>query len=202
MARVLIAGIGNIFRGDDGFGVEVVRRLADERLGEDIEVADFGIRGVHLAFEMASGKYKKVILVDAASRGESPGTLYAIEPEDADGEAAIADAHSLTPAAVVAWVRENEAEKLSKSFFKIPGKAFRKTCWTKFSFLFLRPRNVDRDSALRPFIALSIYTAAGSASRARKIRDLSLASVYPCPLTPDYDCGMKVGNRGKDTSRR
>jgi|SRR5689334_15435850 len=105
MARVLIAGIGNIFRGDDGFGVEVVRRLADERLGEDIEVADFGIRGVHLAFEMASGKYKKVILVDAASRGESPGTLYAIEPEDADGEAAIADAHSLTPAAVVAWVR-------------------------------------------------------------------------------------------------
>jgi hypothetical protein len=49
---------------------------------------------------------------------------------------------------------------------------------------------------------LSIYTAAGSASRARKARDLSLACVYPYLLTPDYDCGMKVGNRGKDTSCR
>ena len=74
MARVLVAGIGNIFRGDDGFGVEVVRRLADERLGTDVDVGDFGIRGVHLAFEMASGKYTKVILVDATSRGEPPGT--------------------------------------------------------------------------------------------------------------------------------
>jgi hydrogenase maturation protease len=105
MARVLVAGIGNIFRGDDGFGVEVVRRLADEQLGEDIDIADFGIRGVHLAFEMASGRYTKVILVDAASRGQPPGTLYAIEPDDADGEAAVADAHSLTPAAVLTWVR-------------------------------------------------------------------------------------------------
>jgi len=103
MARVLVAGIGNIFRGDDGFGVEVVRRLADERLGEDVDVGDFGIRGVHLAFEMASGKYTKVILVDATSRGEPPGTLYAIEPDAADGDAG-ADAHSLTPAAVLAWV--------------------------------------------------------------------------------------------------
>jgi len=104
MARVLVAGIGNIFLGDDGFGVEVVRRLADEPLGADVDIADFGIRGVHLAFEMASGKYTKVILVDAASRGEPPGTLYAIEPEDADGEPVV-DAHSLTPAAVLAWVR-------------------------------------------------------------------------------------------------
>ena len=103
MARVLVAGIGNIFRGDDGFGVEVVRRLADQRLGEDVDVGDFGIRGVHLAFEMASGKYKTIILVDATSRGEPPGTLYAIEPDAADGDAG-ADAHSLTPAAVFAWV--------------------------------------------------------------------------------------------------
>jgi len=103
MARVLVAGIGNIFRGDDGFGVEVVRRLADERLGEDVDVGDFGLCGVHLAFEMASGKYTKVILVDATPRGEPPGTLYAIEPDAADGDAG-ADAHSLTPAAVLAWV--------------------------------------------------------------------------------------------------
>ena len=103
MARVLVAGIGNIFRGDDGFGVEVVRRLADERLGDDVDVGDFGIRGVHLAFEMASGKYTRVILVDATPRGEPPGTLYAIEPDAADGDAG-ADAHSLTPAAVLAWV--------------------------------------------------------------------------------------------------
>src|ERR1044071_2789707 len=82
--RTLVAGIGNIFLGDDGFGVEVARRLAGEALGDHVDVADFGIRGVHLAYEIASGKYDEVILVDAAPRGGSPGTLYAIEPEAED----------------------------------------------------------------------------------------------------------------------
>ena len=53
--RTLVAGIGNIFLGDDGFGVEVARRLADEPLGDHVDVGDFGIRGVHLAYEIASG---------------------------------------------------------------------------------------------------------------------------------------------------
>jgi len=104
--RTLVAGIGNIFLGDDGFGVEVARRLAGEALGDHVDVADFGIRGVHLAFEIASGKYDEVILVDAAPRGGSPGTLYAIEPEIEDIDPTAADPHSLTPAALLAWVRK------------------------------------------------------------------------------------------------
>ncbi len=104
MGRVLIAGIGNIFCGDDGFGVEVARRLAGERLGDGVEVRDFGIRGVHLAYEMASGSYDEVILVDAAPRGGPPGTVYAIEPEVTAAEET-ANPHGLTPAAVLAWVQ-------------------------------------------------------------------------------------------------
>lgn len=107
MARILVAGIGNIFLGDDGFGVEVARRLCGEPLGEGVKTADFGIRGVHLAYELADGKYDGVILVDAVPRGGAPGTLYAIEPDvnALDAEPDGADAHSLTPAAVLAWVR-------------------------------------------------------------------------------------------------
>jgi hydrogenase maturation protease len=105
--RVLVAGIGNIFLGDDGFGVEVARRLLAEPLGSGVDVADFGIRGVHLAYELADGKYDGVILVDAVPRGGSPGTLYAIEPDTSseDAPAEVADAHSLTPAAVLGWLR-------------------------------------------------------------------------------------------------
>jgi hydrogenase maturation protease len=107
MGRTLVAGIGNIFLGDDGFGVEVARRLRDEPLGDDVDVADFGIRGVHLAYELADGRYDSAILVDAVARGGVPGTLYAIEPEleGIGGESTPADAHSLTPDAVLAWVR-------------------------------------------------------------------------------------------------
>jgi hydrogenase maturation protease len=107
MARVLVAGLGNVFLGDDGFGVEVARRLSSERLAEGVDVADFGIRAVHLAYELADGKYDGVILVDAVPRGAAPGTLYAIEPDadPSDPGADGADAHSLTPAAVLGWLR-------------------------------------------------------------------------------------------------
>src|SRR5581483_11575527 len=105
-SRILVAGIGNIFLGDDGFGVEVVRRLCDAPLPEAVEVADFGIRGVHLAYELAGGRYDTAILVDAVARGGAPGTVYAIEPdEDAGSAQLVADAHTLTPDAVLAWVR-------------------------------------------------------------------------------------------------
>jgi hydrogenase maturation protease len=104
--RILVAGIGNVFLGDDGFGVEVVRRLRDQPLGESVDVADFGIRGVHLAYELADSRYDAAILVDAVARGGDPGTLYAIEPHpDEAGAAGVVDAHSLTPAAVLAWIR-------------------------------------------------------------------------------------------------
>jgi hydrogenase maturation protease len=101
--RVLVAGVGNVFLGDDGFGVEVARRLAGEDLPAWVRVADFGIRGVHLAFELLDG-YDATILVDATPRGGAPGTLYLIEPEQVgqpDGASALVDAHGMEPGAVL-----------------------------------------------------------------------------------------------------
>ena len=78
--RTLIAGIGNIFLGDDGFGVEVANRMATTPLPDGVRAVDYGIRGMHLAYDLASG-YDRAILVDATSRGGTPGTIYVIEPE-------------------------------------------------------------------------------------------------------------------------
>jgi len=76
--RILVAGVGNIFRGDDAFGVEVVRRLAGRAMPPGVSVIDFGIRGHDLAYAILDG-YDGVILVDATHRGGPPGTLYALE---------------------------------------------------------------------------------------------------------------------------
>ena len=78
--RLLIAGVGNIFLGDDGFGVEVANRLAGIDLPGWAHVADYGIRGMHLAYDLADG-YDAAILIDATARGGEPGTLYVVEPE-------------------------------------------------------------------------------------------------------------------------
>jgi hydrogenase maturation protease len=78
--RILVAGIGNIFLGDDGFGVEVVRRLATRRLPDSVRLVDFGIRGFDLALALLDG-YDAAILIDATPRGGQPGTLYVIEPD-------------------------------------------------------------------------------------------------------------------------
>ncbi len=83
---MLVAGIGNIFLSDDGFGVEVVSRLADAELPDGVRVLDYGIRGMHLAYDLASG-YEAAILIDAAPRGEAPGTVYVIEPDLSAGPA-------------------------------------------------------------------------------------------------------------------
>ena len=71
---------GNIFLGDDGFGVEVARSLSKRQLPEGVSVKDFGIRGFDLAYALLD-PWDLVIIVDALSRGEAPGTLYVIEPE-------------------------------------------------------------------------------------------------------------------------
>jgi hydrogenase maturation protease len=78
--RVLIAGVGNVFLGDDGFGVEVARRLAAADLPDWAHVVDYGIRGMHLAYDLANG-YESAILIDATPRGGEPGTIYVIEPD-------------------------------------------------------------------------------------------------------------------------
>lgn len=96
--KILVAGVGNVFLGDDGFGVEVARRLAETDLPDGVDVGDFGIRGIHLAYELSS--YDTTILVDATPRGEEPGTLYALELEQGRPQA-IVDAHGMTPDAVL-----------------------------------------------------------------------------------------------------
>jgi hydrogenase maturation protease len=98
-ARALVAGIGNVFLGDDGFGVEVARRLAERPAREHVRVADFGIRGMDLTYALLEN-YDRVILVDAAPRGRAPGTLYVLEPDLAELGATGAtglDAHGLVP---------------------------------------------------------------------------------------------------------
>jgi hydrogenase maturation protease len=80
MGTLLIACIGNIFKGDDAFGVEVARRLAGRALPEGVDLVDFGIRGIDLTYALLD-RYDSAVLVDATSRGDAPGTLYVIEPE-------------------------------------------------------------------------------------------------------------------------
>jgi hydrogenase maturation protease len=105
-ARVLIAGIGNIFQADDGFGVEVAQALSRRTLPEQVRLTDVGIRGVHLAYELMDGGYETAILVDAMRRGEAPGTLYVLEPDAGGGPGPdTIDAHGLTPDVVLAWLQ-------------------------------------------------------------------------------------------------
>lgn len=104
--KLLIAGVGNIFLGDDGFGPEVATRLAAISLPDWAHVVDYGIRGMHLAYDLAGG-YNSAILVDATARGGEPGTIYVIEPDLAadadhgpDGELAenpMFNAHGMQP---------------------------------------------------------------------------------------------------------
>jgi hydrogenase maturation protease len=99
-AHVFVVGVGNIFLGDDGFGVEVAARMRSRPIPEGVRVEDFGIRGVHLAYELLEG-YDLVILVDTIDVGEAPGTITVIEPApDTEGEVA-PDAHDLDPVAVM-----------------------------------------------------------------------------------------------------
>lgn len=102
--KVLVAGIGNVFLGDDGFGVETARALSGRQLPGHVEVADIGVRGVHLAYQLLDG-YDTLILVDATARGGDPGTLYVIEHDSAigdDPQPAPLDGHRMTPDAVLA----------------------------------------------------------------------------------------------------
>jgi hydrogenase maturation protease len=107
--RILVAGIGNIFLGDDGFGCEVVRRLGERELPEGVEVRDFGIRGMDLAYALME-PYEAIVFVDAVPRGEEPGTVYLIEADVPDeGEVAL-DTHGMDPVSVIRLARVLGAE--------------------------------------------------------------------------------------------
>ena len=100
--RILVAGVGNVLLGDDGFGVEVVRRLRERGAARAAEVRDFGIRGQDLALALLDG-WDAVVLVDAARRGKQPGTLSVLEPQP--GRAVALAGHALDPASVLATAR-------------------------------------------------------------------------------------------------
>jgi hydrogenase maturation protease len=98
--RILVAGVGNVFLRDDAFGVEVVRLLAERPQPPGVQISDYGIRGVHLAYELLNG-YDLFVLVDAAPRGEAPGTVAVLEVDLPSPDAQpVIDAHSLTPDAI------------------------------------------------------------------------------------------------------
>ncbi|MFE9658217.1 hydrogenase maturation protease [Micromonospora sp. NPDC006431] len=113
--RILVAGIGNIFLGDDAFGVEVVRRLRDEVLPAGVDVSDYGIRGMHLAYDLLDGRHDVLVLVDALPLDEPPGTLavlrvdlddpgWTLRPADVL-DAPAADAHGMDPESVLRLLR-------------------------------------------------------------------------------------------------
>lgn len=101
--KILVACIGNIFLGDDGFGVEVARHLEGQALPEGVAVKDFGIRGLDLAYALLD-PWDFTILVDACPRGGAPGNLYVIEPDPELGEPSI-DPHAMNPMNVLRTAR-------------------------------------------------------------------------------------------------
>jgi hydrogenase maturation protease len=103
--KVLVACIGNIFLGDDGFGVEVAKVLAARRFPEGVQVVDFGIRSYDLAYALMED-WDLVVMVDALPRGGEPGTVYVMEPEFPlpDDTPLVLDAHTMNPVAVLRMV--------------------------------------------------------------------------------------------------
>lgn len=105
--KILVAGIGNIFFGDDAFGVEVAQRLLQQTLPRGVQVVDFGIRGIDLTYALMDD-YDAVILVDAIPRGEQPGTVYLVEPELSEASqpaGLLIDTHDLNPEKVLHLAR-------------------------------------------------------------------------------------------------
>ena len=106
---ILVAGIGNIFLGDDGFGVEVAQRLSQRDFPEGVRVVDFGIRGLDLAYALTDGP-QVTMLIDACPRGAAPGTLYVVEPDlsslDLQNSAQVTvDAHAMNPMNVLSMAK-------------------------------------------------------------------------------------------------
>lgn len=103
-SKILVACVGNMFLGDDAFGVEMAKRLAQHPLSKEASVIDFGIRSYDLAYALMED-WDLVILVDALPQGGAPGTLYVLEPELTDAGTTSFDAHTMNPSSVLQLVR-------------------------------------------------------------------------------------------------
>jgi hydrogenase maturation protease len=143
---VLVVGVGNIFLGDDGFGVEVARRLATMVLPEYVRVLDYGIRGMHLAYDLVGAEHDLTIMVDATLRGDPPGTVYVIEldvpdPADTGGPAPLLDAHGMQPDVVMGLIAVLGGE---------PGRVLLVGC---------EPASLDHRMSLSPAVEQAVDTA-------------------------------------------
>jgi hydrogenase maturation protease len=145
--RMLVAGIGNVFQGDDAFGVEVIRRLETDPARDGVEILDVGIRGVHLAYQLMDG-YDLLVLVDATTGGEPPGTVTVLEPVVADGRAEPLDPHRLEPGPLLASVATLGA---------LPPRVLVVGC---------EPADLDEGMGLSPAVAAAVGPAADA------VRDL------------------------------
>ena len=139
--RVLVAGIGNVFLGDDGFGSEAARRLAAEPLPEGVTVVDYGIRGMHLAFDLLDG-YDALVLVDALPHGGAPGDVTVLEVGEADLGDGEFDAHGMNPVSVLA--------SLGTLGGRLPPRTHVVGC---------EPRDVGEGIGLSPEVAAAVDTA-------------------------------------------
>lgn len=111
--KVLVAGIGNIWMKDDGFGAEVAKRLGTRELPKDVNVTDFGIGGLDLAYELQNG-YAALVLVDISKQGGEPGTLYLMEVDENQVEGEIEegvgmDPHGMDPQTVLRFIKSTGA---------------------------------------------------------------------------------------------
>ena len=164
--RVLVAGVGNVFLQDDGFGVETVRRLVARtpELPPGVELMDAGIRGVHLAYRLLEG-YQTLVLVDTVSREGPPGTLYTIdvgpEPPTARPEPGPLDTHAMDPATVLALLHDLHAGACGT----LPEEVYVIGC---------EPRDTSEGMGLTPTVADAVEAAA----------DLVLDLVRRAPSVP------------------
>ncbi len=150
--RVLVAGIGNIFLGDDGFGTAVAQRLATVELPQGVEVADFGIRGTDLAYALGQ-PYDAAILIDTVARGGCPGRLFVMEPDVGKDAAASWDSHRMDPVAVL---------KLARRLGGLPPQIYLVGC---------EPANVREGDSVST--GLSGPVAAAVEQAARMVRELA-----------------------------
>jgi hydrogenase maturation protease len=168
--KLLIAGVGNIFLGDDGFGVEVVRRLSQLDLPGWVRVEDYGIRGMHLAYDLVGADYELTIMIDATAQGDPPGTVSVIEldiPEAAGmapDQVPLLDAHGMQPDVVLG---------LTGLLGGSPGRVLLIGC---------EPEVLDHQMSLSP----AVEQAAGTAVRVV----MDLIARYPLGTGEELACAL------------
>ena len=152
--RVLVAGIGNIFLGDDGFGVAVAQRLQGRQLPAGVDIIDFGIRGMDLAYALGQ-PYHAAILVDTVPEGELPGALVVLEAQQDNEEASALDGHRMDPYAVL---------RLARRLGPLPGQVLIVGC---------RPEEIHEEWSPETSMMLSVPVAAAVEKAADLVQELA-----------------------------